>query len=176
MRAAQRLCSPGLVILVSGSTIQFAAGSRLAFRVPRDSVQGTGSFFDRATKVSTLRETDIEIRLPDDQFSGVFMADAYLDDTGYAFAVLQEEDAPWIPKNDFATDPDFYEVDCPTCDRTRFTRVRVCPKCGDRPCPDHGCSCNLEPWKDPKARHCEKCHVELPRAAPPNTRFCDRHD
>ena len=174
--AAQRLCYPGLVALVHGSTIQFAAGHSLLFQVSRDSDQGAGSFFDRATKNLTLRENDVELRLPENQFSGTFMADAYRDDDGYAFVVLQEHGAAWAPATTFVAEPVLYELECPLCDRTRVTPVRVCPKCGDHPCPDHGCSCKLAPWIDPKILHCEQCHIELPKAARPGTRFCDRHD
>jgi IrrE N-terminal-like domain len=176
VRSAQRLLSSGLVAIVRGSTIQFAAGHSLLFDVPRDSDQGVGSFFDQSTHTESLRDVGVELSLPDGLISGSFYADAYRDDDGYAFVVLQESGPPWLAGLSVSTEPELHELECPECDRVRRTGARRCPKCGDFPCPDHGCSCMIGPWRDPRARHCERCHIELPLATSAGTRFCDRHE
>jgi len=176
VRSAQRLLCPGLVAIVRGTIIQFAATRSLLFDVPRDSDQGEGSYFERSTQTDSLREHGVEVSLPDGLNSGLFYADAYRDDDGYTFVVLQENRPPWIAGQGVSTEPELNELDCPVCDRVRWTAARRCPRCGDYPCPDHGCSCNIGPWRDPRVRRCEKCHIELPLAALAETRFCDRHE
>jgi Zn-dependent peptidase ImmA (M78 family) len=176
VRASQRLRSPGIVAVAKSSVILFAATRQTTYQLPRDSDQGPGSFVERASSRDALRGSGVEVISPDGELPCRFLADAVRADDGYIFLVFHESGAPWITEHSGAEDPEFFEVDCVECDRTRFTLRAACLKCGDHPCPDHGCSCHLEPFRDSSARHCQKCHIELPKAAPATARFCDRHD
>jgi hypothetical protein len=176
VRASQRLTSPGMVAVAKGSVILFAATRHFTFPVPRNIEQGSGSFVERASSRDALRENSVDLTVPDAETSNRYSADAIRAADGYVFLVLQESCAPWIVEHSGVEGGGFFEVDCIECDRTRFTLKAACLKCGDHPCPDHGCSCHLDPFNDRSARHCERCHIQLPKAAPAATRFCDRHD
>jgi len=174
VRASQRLRGPGLVALVQGPIVQFAATRALPFRVARGSDQGSGSFFARASARGRLRENGVRIRFPGTgNTSSSLSADAEADDDGYLFAVLMEHRAPWQPLTPIQSGPEGHEIDCDECDRTRITFAPECRTCGDRPCPDHGCACTRGLFRRAKPRHCRNCNIELPSGAPAEADLCD---
>ena len=174
VRAAQRMRGPGLVTLSTGSVIQFAAARALPFSVRRDSDQGPGSFHHRASGLTHCRQDHVQLRLPSGVLSSSLDADAFTADDGYTFAVLMEHSAPWQTFTGTQTGPDGFEIDCPDCDGVRTVYAAECPRCGDRPCPDHGCSCPRLQART--VRRCVTCNIDLPLAAPPGAQYCDDHE
>lgn len=167
--AANRLRGPGLVAVAVGDTVRFAATRGLPFGIPRNSDQAAAGFFARAARVGHARQDQVRIVLPSGDPSSPLMGDACCDN-GYTFAVLMDHNAPWVDLTPTGGD-DAHEIDCDACDRTRFTYARPCRDCGDRPCPDHGCSC--PPAATRRARKCQTCNIDLPTAAPPGQDHCD---
>lgn len=170
VRASQRLAGPGIVALSRGQVVQFAATRGLPFGIRRGSDQGSDSFFARAQRREHHRETGVRVKFPSGGQSETLMADACTDESGYTFVVLMEHSAPWEALTPVVDGPQGVEIDCEECDRTRTTYMGPCFKCGDHPCPEHGCSCSRS--KGPVARRCI-CGMQLPLAAPPDVELCE---
>ena len=174
VRASQRLRGPGMVALMRDSVMLFSASRALPYRVTRNTDQGPGSFFARASEYGRLRETGVRIRFADGKVtSDTLMADAYADDKGYLFVVLMEHSAPWQVLTPSSLGPDGFEIECEECDALRITWARECPICGDHPCPDHGCSCRRQVSRRGSIRRCRNCNIQLPTAARPEVEYCD---
>jgi hypothetical protein len=174
VRASQRLRGAGLVVLSQGSVVQFAASRSLPYGLARGVDQGDASFFVRAAARGMAREDGVRLVLRSGDLSDPLMADAVADDAGYVFSVLMRDAAPWKALTPIAHGDDgMFEVDCEQCDRVRLTGARECPVCHDRPCPDHGCSCDQQPARGREARRCTGCNVKLPIGAPATTTLCD---
>ena len=173
VRASQRLRGPGMVVLAQGSVVRFSATHSLPFRVPRGTDQGPDSFFARASEHGQIREAGVRLRFPNtDLRSDALMADAYADADGYVYVVLMEHSAPWQALTPPASSPDGFEIECEECDRVRITWARGCPVCGDRPCPDHGCSCTRAARRG-AVRRCKSCNIQLPAAVGPDVEVCE---
>lgn len=174
VRASQRLRGPGMVALVKGSVVLFSASRALTYSVARNTDQGSGSFFARASMHGQLRETGVRLRFAGSNMtSNTLIADANADNNGYLFAVLMEYNAPWQALTPASTGPDGFEFECDECDFVRITWAPECPICGDRPCPDHGCSCRKQPSRIGSVRRCLRCNIQLPVAAGPEVEYCD---
>lgn len=173
VRASQRLRGGGLVVLSQGGVVQFAASRGLPYGLARGLDQGDGSFFARVARLGMAREDGVRLVLRSGDLSEPLLADAVADDDGYVFSVLMRDGAPWKALTPIAYDDDLFEVDCELCDRVRLTGARVCRTCGDRPCPDHGCSCDQQPATVREARRCGGCNVTLPIGVPATTTLCD---
>ncbi len=174
VRASQKLRSAGLVVLSQGSTVQLAISRGLPFGLRRRTDMGPDSFFaDAATREAT-RRSGIRLRFADtENQSSRLEADAATDDRGYTFSVLMETGAPWVSMTAVPSGPLGHEIDCDLCDGMRITFRAECPTCGDRPCPDHGCSCDRP--APATVRRCQVCFMELPSAAPDGVDLCDFH-
>jgi Zn-dependent peptidase ImmA (M78 family) len=173
VRAVQSLRGAGMVVLSQGSTIQLALSRGLPFGLRRGTDMGEDSIFAMAGTRESLRRSGVRLRLPgSDVMSSTFEADAVTDAQGYTFTVLMGSGAPWVGLTVTPDGPEGHEIDCEECDRTRTTYAAVCRRCGDRPCPDHGCSCahQRSSWT---RRRCISCNVELPLAAARDAMVCD---
>ena len=156
-----------------GGMVQLAVSRGLPFAIRRDTDMGRDSFFYEASQKPSLRRSDIRLRFPNTGVeSSTLEADAVTDAQGYTFSVLMQSGAPWVALTLVPLGPIGHEIDCQQCDRTRITYRAECRVCGDRPCPDHGCSCNT--WhRTNEARRCRDCNIELPTAAPAGATLCD---
>ena len=172
VRASMRLRGPGLVALARGSVVQFASTRGLAFGIGRGSDQGADSFFARAAGRDTHREDGVRITFPSGVRSTQLIGDAAPDGDGHTFVVLMEHSAPWRALTPVTDGPEGFEIDCELCDRSRITFARECVRCGDRPCPDHGCACGQGTFRPP-GRKCTSCNAGLPLAARPEVELCD---
>jgi hypothetical protein len=173
VRASQRLRGPGMVVLSRGQIVQLAVTRGLPFGIRRSSDMGEDSFFARAGTRDALRQSGVRIRFPASQVeSSTLLADANTDAHGYTNAVLMEHSAPWVQFTPVVGGPAGHEIECPVCDRVRTTFAPECQRCGDRPCPDHGCSCDLRPRRA-EIRRCRVCNCELPIAADAAVVLCD---
>ncbi len=173
VRASQLLRGPGMVVLSRGRTVQLAVTRTLPFGIRRETDMGTDSFFERAARSLSFRQSGVRLRFPGTQVeSSTLEADAVTDAHGYTFSVLMEHSAPWVSLTSVVSGPSGHEIDCEQCDRSRITYGAECRHCGDRPCPEHGCACDQHPYVA-AVRRCRECNVELPIAAPVTIVLCD---
>lgn len=174
VRASQRLRGAGLVVLSQRGVVRFAASRSLPYGLARGLDQGDRSFFSRAADYGTARQDGVRLELRSGDLSEPLLGDAVADGDGYVFSVLMRDGAPWKPLTPVRDDIDaMFEVDCEQCDRVRLTGARECRACGDRPCPDHGCSCSQQPATRRETRRCLGCNVALPSGAPATATLCD---
>ncbi|MGZ4755370.1 MAG: ImmA/IrrE family metallo-endopeptidase [Acidimicrobiia bacterium] len=173
VRASQLLRGPGMVVLSRGQIVQLAITRGLPFGLRRNTDMGPDSFFARAAEAPPLRQSSVRLRFPDTQVeSSTLEADAVTDGQGYTFSVLMEHSAPWVSLSAIVSGPSGHEIECEQCDRTRITFAAKCRRCGDRPCPDHGCACEQRP-RVTADRRCQACNLALPISAPPTVVLCD---
>ena len=173
VRASQKLRAPGMVALSRGQTVQLAVNRGLPFAIRRETDMGMDSFFYAASRRQFVRRSGIRLRFPHSGVdSSILEADAVTDAKGYTFSVLMTYGAPWVALTSRLSGPLGHEIDCEQCDRTRITFKAECQRCRDRPCPDHGCSCNTG-CRNNAVRRCRDCNLELPSLAPADVDLCD---
>lgn len=172
VRAAQKLRGAGMVTLSQGSTVQLAINRGLPFAIRRGTDMGSSSVFAEASRKHSLRRSGVRIRFPQSRVeSSMLEADAVTDETGYTFTVLMAGSAPWVPLTAISSAPLGHEIDCQQCDRARLTFKPECQRCGDRPCPEHGCSCRAR-QRAARVRRCRVCNTELPVAERADVILC----
>lgn len=172
VRAAQKLRAPGMIVLSQGPVVQLAINRGLPFGIRRNTDMGMDSVFARASKHPTMRRSRERLRLQPSQVeSSTLEVDAVTDALGYTFSVLMQQGAPWVNFTAAPSGPVGHDIECERCDRTRLSYKAECRVCGDRPCPDHGCSCATS--RPARALRCGSCNMTLPVAAPANVDLCD---
>ena len=172
VRAAQKLRGTGMVALSQGSTVQLGINRGLPFTIRRGTDMGRTSIFAEASRKQSLRRSGVRISFPQSQVeSSMLEIDAVTDERGYTFTVLMAGSAPWVPLTAIFSAPLGHEIDCQQCDRARLTFKPECRRCGDRPCPEHGCSCSAS-QRAARVRRCQVCNTELPAAERADVILC----
>lgn len=163
VRAAQRLTSPGHVLLLRpDGDVEFAAAHGLP-PVRRGSAQGRTPVIREALNASGRRargQTRVRYR---DGIAGAELHVQTADMGGYVVAVLVTDSAPWaqfsIPSR--IVGPTSRWTICEHCGEESSSFDSPCARCGVRTCTDCGrCRCPSRVAE----RRCDSCFLVLPEA------------